>query len=483
MTINRNDDRREIKRLKQKAETYLAIIFAFVGLVAEILTVRLMLSSDEIPQEWHPLIWAITIFFPFSLGLWFLVKATSFPTRIRNRLSRIYLTQLTRDRYSTLVNSWVKYVKKGKNPNLWSIRAAIAKEYVIQEKDDLSGHGDLTNRGYTDDNLRDWARKGHPREGRPLIITNFLRYSQLVESLVNASLRGRKYKDTTVICITTLNMSLEKWFNFDDKAHCMNVQWDGYLEFLQNLLGKEHVILSRILLTHQRDKPASNSRIALRSADELSDELKSWIWLQKRDLQGRYNEPLPMDLRALTPKERREVFASLERDFPQHATALIAREQYYADRDRASYLIIPHSANINLPTDDIEGGFSILGEEFISRFHTKIKNSNHHHGYFAEVDPKIFIPIFTSPFPPPPSDLFYVGLVQPLREGDVDVDLKTLKNRIDPLFCIAARTDEAIHHVAYLSLLDEMHCPKNLQEIQTYLNDLIENCRPLKELM
>jgi hypothetical protein len=195
-----------------------------------------------------------------------------------------------------------------------------------------------------------------------------------------------------------------------------------------------------------------------------------------------YDGPLPLDLKAIKPPERQAIFNKLHSLFPNNNEIAI-RSTFYGDPDRSAYVIFPEGILESPPTNEIEGGFAALGREFVTRFQSRSKNGVGTHAYYSAVDPKDFMPVYNSPFPSPPSDLFYIGLVDSDLIGEDGNSLKALKQKATSLFYIAARTDEAVHHVAYLSLLDQDHCPKNFQEVENYLDSLVDKCEPLSSLL
>jgi hypothetical protein len=477
-----------VKFYKIMFELFVALIFAVLCYLAIDAYLQIEKHKEGISLAELRLYIVTIILLMVPVGLFFAVKLfMPFKFKFLVAAQRYYVSAQVRKNYYVLARGWGKYVTKGNFLSSWRIRRAVAQEYRQQEEDDLSGHGDLMNRGYSNEDLDRYYNTGQPREGRPLIITNFIRYSKLVEAVVRAALATRTNVDHTVLCITTLNMSLEKWFNFDETSHCIHSQWDQYLRFLERLVGRDNVILARILMVRPDDKP-SNNRINLKTRDELTTDLNSWIWLAKRHFAGNHDERLPFDLRPLTPEERSQIFGHISSIYADNAS-INERQNLYSDPDRSAYLILPGNTFDVPPEETYRGKFVRLGKVFADKFHTNMQGSDDSHAYYSLVDPEIFIPKFDTPNPPPPSDLFYVALIhsEPATRaesiGTEQMTLNALQENLEPLFCIAAKTDEALHHMAYLSLLDKTHSPKNFKLVTDYIDQLISGGQPLSTLM
>jgi hypothetical protein len=119
------------------------------------------------------------IFLIIAGGLWFLISfinITPLPKLLGTELKRFIVSWKTEKQFERLAFKWGEYAKQGHRRLIWQIRAALAREYVDQEINDLGGYGDLSHRRWVEEKIRSL----HP-EGRPFIITSFVRYSKMVK--------------------------------------------------------------------------------------------------------------------------------------------------------------------------------------------------------------------------------------------------------------------------------------------------------------
>jgi hypothetical protein len=472
MGIDNKRYREEVERHRNKAELYLAIILAIVALVAELLIFRLMLRTDEVPARWRPLVWAVLVFFLAAASLWFFVKVTSFPRWLRNQFTRFRLAFLTDWRYTKLARRWAQYVTHGSDPQVWRLRAALANQYAEQERDDLSGDGDLRHRRWKEPDL-----SRYNPEGRPLIITSFIRYSKMVKALVEAA---QKTKGQTILCVTTLSMTLEKWFNFDERMHCKHPEWEDYLSFLRaELRESNNVIFARILLVHEENK--SSRLVDLRPESELKRELDSWVWLTRPVT----DNPLGIASGSLMPvtlERGRSILEAVKNQFNKDSSncSVIKKIEDTLAAEKEPYIILPRTEFVGQPNYNQGGYFSRLGNEFIENFHMTMEGGGHH-AYYAPVDPNAYLPKYGGNNQPPyPLDLFFVALVESQNPEDLNTPDK-LKNSIrEPLFCLGAEMPKNDLYMVYLYLLDNYTNSKiNFPEIVKYVKGLLGKCQPL----
>lgn len=437
-----------------------------------------VLLHDE--REWVREMAKLSIALFGLFSIWYFASLTP----LSRWLSSIFLRHRfsywwTERTYLTLVDQWVRYVRQGRSVKMWRIRAALAEEYVSQEKTDLSGEGDLAHRHY--DKALIASLKP---EGRPLIITSFVRYSRMVEAMVNAAREGRTNKRDTVLCITTLSMPLEKWFNFDERSHCIHREWERYLDFLrkevQNPGEPKDIIIARILLVH-RGQP--HPTINLQSEEELRRELRSWIWLKNDDDDPDSISNRPAKLSHVKYPERMAILKALSQ-LPDVDQVLLESVRNRTTPKKTSYLILPETTFAANPPQLDQGEFRNMGRQFIRGFQTGKTNGNH--AYYARVEPDIYLPNWEGPnnLPPIPLDMFYVGLVKKDDEQVNRDDLQSLIEHSESLFCLGAEPPDRGLHMAYLYLIDpQKNSLVNFPQIERYLRNLIVDCVPLNELM
>jgi hypothetical protein len=441
-----------------------AQLYALSGLIAVSIIGYLLLYEGDVPS-WRYVIWSILISWLIITGWWFLDRLTNLPKRLRNKVVCFRLTDSAKKEWSHLVSRWLNYIRQGNEPHFWRIRAAIAKQYIEQEKLDLSGDGDIIFRKYH--LLPEEDRKHRNPEGRPLIFTSFVRYSGLVEAIVKTAVdHQHKHKNSIILCITTLSMGLEKWLNFDDQAHAIYPEWERYLQFLRTTFkGFPNTILARIMLV--RDPNRVNNRVNLRTIGELKNELRNWVWLTKKGPD--YPEfSAATVLEPVNSEKRISILERLRARFPQDSPQqnYIGELEQYTPHGRDSYLILPRDKFPVCPTDLVGGEFGELGKAFISTYHSR-KNTDGYHAYYSIVEPSDYIPDPTTDDPPYPLDLFYVAMVNPKGQPMVNADDLRQLNRT-PLFCLAARPDDELHMV-YLYLLDPEKCPRSFASIENYI--------------
>jgi hypothetical protein len=207
------------RRAKLIIDLFVALVLAGITFIAVEVYRSLEEHLDDPVRlerlEWFLVVLSIAI---IAVSFWLIVRAisaTPFPERLARKTLKFKFGNGTKRRYQNLVNLWAEYVTQGPDPLVWRIRTALAREYVAQEKDDLSGEADIVRRLWTDE-----KRKELNPEGRPLIITSFIRYSKLVKSMVQAVQESKERSNATILCVTTLSMPLGKWLNFDEKLNC-----------------------------------------------------------------------------------------------------------------------------------------------------------------------------------------------------------------------------------------------------------------------
>jgi hypothetical protein len=370
---------------------------------------------------------------------------------------------------------WQAYILYGLNRRIWRLRSAIQREYFEEEKLDLSGEADFNLQRDRDYRARADAKSAG--EGRPVIVTNFPRYSQLVEGVVNASVAtcGRNEK---VFCLTTLSIPLVKWFNFEDEGECVNAVWYKYLQFLESdLLRKQSkktwrwwrsdVVVARICMVHEKGEAPNDKRIRLISADDLRRDFVRPIWITRKEDMNSEGQEI---LKPLSPHERQLIYRDLKNCRPDLKDK--------SDEQRFAYLILPEPIGQEVPGFSVPGIFSPLGEEFTKRFHSEI-DFGHYHAYYAELPWRTFLPKYGD-LAPPPMDCFFVSIVPNTK----DKALVELTEEIvgGGVFCLAAVLDESLNMV-HLHLLDPRKTPKNFGRIQNHIRELTARARSLKELV
>lgn len=393
--------------------------------------------------------------------------------RRRRDIERKELANGGRNHFRQLANSWAEYVTYGPNPRVWRLRAALANQYAEQEGYDLSGAGDIRHRRWIDEE----KILAHKPEGRPLIITSFIRYSKMVKALVEAA---QETKGQTILCVTTLSMTLEKWFNFDETLHCMHPEWEVYLDFLRKELREvRDVIFARILLVHEKDK--FSKFVDLRSESDLKRELDSWVWLTRPAT----DDPRGVvggNLIPVTLEKGRSILEAVKGAFEtnREKSSAIAKIEDTLAADKQPYIILPKTEFAEKPAYNQGGYFSRLGDEFITNFHMTMEGGGHH-AYYAPVDPNIYLPTYGGNSQPPyPLDLFFVALVESQNPEDLSTPDK-LKNSIrEPLFCLGAEMPKNDLYMVYLYLLDNYKNSRiNFPEIVKYVKNLLGKCQPL----
>jgi len=431
------------------------------------------LDVHDVPLRLRVSAWAA---FGTSSSLFALFLFSKFcPRFFGTLLRRGWYSFCTAGQTIMITGCWLRYVIGGKNRRVWRFRSAIQKEYFEEEKLDVTGQADLHSRGF---DLEELQQKGEKREGRPLIVTNFVRYSKLVRATVEAARGVRSRKESQmVLCVTTLNMTLNQWFNFNVTERCIHPRWVEYLDYLETrLVPREDVGIARILLVHKSGEPPKDKRIQLRSFEDLKNEVKSFIWLSKvlDKKTGEYEDCLL----PLTKHQRQALIGKLKAGNPGKATQIADLESKMVS-DYLSYFILPSASFSTPPTIDHEGKFGQVGEEFINRFHS-FRESTNHHAYYAHVDWKRYQVERKRDTAQLPHDFFYVGLVDKDRgTGKLPIQLKDAA--IDGLFCLAARPDEKLNMV-YLHLLDPDATPKHFKHIENYVNELFRTAHPLSNV-
>jgi hypothetical protein len=464
-----------LRSLRDKLELYQAILFAIVGLLAEVI-VGYILHQHDVPAKWRMVLLTIFALPPIIITWWFLTRLTTVHVRFANKVarSRIAIFDTAKD-WSKLVIKWSRYVGQGTNPSFSQIRSAIGKQYLEQELLDLSGEGDLIHRKYH--LLPDEERRSRNPEGRPLIFTSFVRYSALVEAMVKTALAQRPAsEDSMIMCVTTLSMGLQKWFNFDDKAHSVYKEWEDYLKFLRsNLKSLPNVLLSRFLLV--REPNIINTRVNLRPINELDEELRNWVWLTKKGPD--YHEFSAANvLEPISAERRLHILSDLKDRYAAGSVEFqcLTQLKSITTPNRDSYLILPRTQFAQCPSGIDGGEFVEVGQAFISAYHTR-KSDGSYHAYYSVVEPSDYVPDPSTDDAPYPLDLFYVAMISsPNGKRPESDDLARLPRT--PLFCLAARPDEELHMV-YLHLLDPQRCPRNFKEIEQYITRRLQTPRPL----
>lgn len=458
-------------------ETYRSYFYALFGLIVVII-IGLLLREPGVPPWLRYVIGSILVFWLVVTGWWFLDKLTKLPERVRHKVVRLKLTDSAKKEWLGLVSSWLNYIRQGNEPHFWRIRAAIAKQYIEQEKLDLSGKGDIILRKFH--LLSEEDRKHRHPEGRPLIFTSFVRYSGLVEAMIKTAVdHQRKHKNSIILCVTTLSMGLEKWLNFDDQAHAIYPEWEKYLQFLRTTFkGLPNTILARIVLVRDLNRP--NSRVNLRTISELNSELRNWVWLTKKG-PDYHDFSAATVLEPVNSEKRISILERLKTQFSQNSPQqkFISELEQYTPHGRDSYLILPRDNFPARPAGMVGGEFVELGKAFISTYHSK-KNADDYHAYYSIVEPNDYVPDPATDDPPYPLDLFYIAMVYPDGQPTTNMeDLRKLNRR--PLFCLAARPDEELHMV-YLHLLDPEKCPRSFASIENYITTKLNDHQPLATL-
>ena len=431
-------------------------------------------TSDVISKRVALLLVALAFVMAGIITLYFLLGIFDIKGFIRKGAIRFYFARSAKRPYSQLVRRWMKFIQNGPDPRIWRIRSAIAKEYIEQERCDLSGAGDLKNRRWNEDDIKEYVP-----EGRPLVITSFVRYSQLVKALVGAAARSRQDKRSTIVCVTTLSISLEKWFNFDERYNCINPDWETYLTFLRSEVKKApttKVIVVRILLV--KGPSAKDPYGLLRSEPELRDDLGRWIWLTREGDNPDPQSQKPAELMPTASAAKVLLFERLK--------ALPGVDKGVLDRlasatlNNASYVILPRESIPDSQVRQYNGEFAKLGDQFIKYFHT-LRPDGGHHAYYAVVDPGKFTPDWGVNTAPVPVDIFYVGLLD--GDGGAIDDPAGAADRITPLFCLGARPPDQHVQTVYLYLFDPYKCHAHFQGIHKHVKELLGHAQPLHELM
>jgi hypothetical protein len=449
-----------------------AAAIAFVGFFYD----RYILGPDRLSRWVAVMLIFIGVCTFVSIGLYFLNRVFDIKASTVRALVRGSLARGVRREYSRLVQQWMKFIQHGPDSHIWRIRSALAKEYIAQEMRDLSGAGDLDNRRWTPERLAT-----HAPEGRPLVITSFVRYSQMVKALVSAAADTTRHKRSTIVCVTTLSISLEKWFNFDDRYGCINPDWDAYLSFLQSEVNRApttKTIIARVLLV--KEPTARDSRDLLRAEDKVRADLKKWIWVTLEEDNPDSTSQKSPELKAVAFSERATILEKVKA-LPGVNGGSVDRLAQATLEDNKSYVILPRDAFPECPPVHHKGRFSSLGDEFIRCFHTE-RPDGEHHAYYAFVDPeKKFVSTWDHNTASVPVDIFYVGLLE--SDGEVGEDLCKMSDRITPLFCLGARPPDQHVQTIYLYLLDLYRCPAHFEGVRKYVTELLGRARPLRELM
>jgi len=354
----------------------------------------------------------VALFLGLAATVWVLERTGGIPSLIVRESRRVVVIIRSLKSCSRLLLPWAIYSKNGRIHQIWKLRGAIRAEYIEEEFRDISGMADLATRH---PDVKHGFRN-HDHEGRPLIVTTFTRYAQLVESLVSSAQRApTKSSAPKVVCLTTLSLPLTKWFNFDSFRNCIHQEWQRYLEFVEQLSQNERVVLARILLIHEQEKPPDDRRIRLRSKAALTQELNYRVWLTRpgEDLSDR---ELGLKLRPI-PKirlydqnswSREELFHVLTAALPTKTDELASILER-SDSHRSAYVLLDEALAIDNAQTDPHGEFGILGAEFAQRFHSA-DGCGGFHAYYAETDPILHTPFHGTKLAAIPTDFFFVGL-------------------------------------------------------------------------
>lgn len=427
----------------------------------------------------------VVVLIALAYGAWLLfAKLPPKRAKAAKERRRGDIRRKTQVRHQALSDAWTDFVGRGPDEDMWRIRDAVARQYVEQELSDLEGRTDLAIRDWTEDELMHCDSLGTPIERRPVIVTNFLRYSGLVKAAVGSARHEDTGRHARVLCVTTITMPLTKWFNFrrQESAH---PEWNKYLDFLRTLV-RDHaeVILVRVILVRAdrlsgAEKKWSGPLSRIKTEDDLRAEAGNWIW-RKMTHQGlaleggsRYaSTPLNRADREVHIRELRE------QNLGEKARAYLARLE---EEESDAFLILNQDDFKTRPADYQMGQYERLGVAFAKEFHTHA-NNEHYHAYYSVIDPDVFVPDPDSRFPPPPTDLFYVAKLDSIPVGkQPNIELiRDLKRK--GLFCLAAKPDEELNMV-YLSLVDPQECPENFANvIEPHVDSLLKSAVPLQSL-
>jgi len=470
----------------------LAVVFAVLWGFADAVSSSLKNEPEALSVRTRVFLLFLARIGLFATGLG-LLRVSGFPWPSPVRWSVSLSNRLkTEWRNLRLLSAWSEFVGKGRVAHLYRIRAAIAKAYFSQELDDLSGEADSLSRTWSREARKNWeaAHPGEKVESRPIVVTNFIRYVQLVRGMLEGGRRAlqrsrhSKRRTRRVICITATPMGLTKWLNFDARSNSHPV-WESYLTFLrQSVVPSSDFILARIVLVQSDGNPQEGP---IRHRAKLAEDMQQLVW---EDLNEAAN-PVDHHLVPIGPSGWRD-FQGVWPDAAPYPKALKG--------DRAAYIIVDPTKLEAGRVEEVRraGRFRKLGDAFIHRFHSAFVADGHlpseearRHAYYAVVDPDHYNPNKENAIPPNPMDFFYVGFIDVPDSGastntsSVDAtprfdDLAELP--CEGLFCLAGRADSTLSMVS-VSLVDPERCPTIFAEINEYVRKLLRGCHPLSELM
>jgi hypothetical protein len=437
-------------------------------------------DPQKLPVEWYLPAWIIFLFTEVAAFI-FILSKTPILRWLIGQGKRCSIATGAALTVALLIPRWIRYVTKGASIGAWKIRYAVAKEYLHEERLDLDGKADLASR-------KQDGKGGS--ESRPLLVTNFVRYSKLVEAVVNAATNAHSgQRKRVILCVTTLNMRLEKWFNFDEESRCSHDDWQAYLEFLQkNIVPRSDFILARVLLVRKVGSPSGSERIKLQSLDDLRNELKNYIWLSKTGSDTTSGTaPLKLVPLAWRPdplgyEPRQNVFKQLNEEFDSRAdlkTELNALSKR-SDKNRRAYVILPSTLFSAPPSSNSGGEFKRLGDEFMTRFHTRAGLLSYY-AYYKEVDPVRYLPVLDSDTAHLPLDFYYVGVIEDRTTEEISPSLLSSVDHRG-LFCLAATPDENLN-MTYLYLVDPERSPNHFKEIEKYVKELLTDPQFISSLL
>lgn len=469
--------------MNKRTEWFIHIFVAAVLAVAAYYAFEILEALRAHPATLDPnsLVWAVRLIVASAviIALWFLVSLfniTPLPKIFRTIFMRLATSRRTSRYYRRLVNAWSGYITFGDSEDLWWVREALCEEYTDQEVMDLSGEGDLLHRRWTKEK-RDELKP----EGRPLIITSFVRYSRLVEAMVKTVQRNAiPRKKKSIICITTLEMPLDKWFNFDERFNCIHPEWEGYLSFLnKEIFGEPDVVFVRVLLT--ANEVSTNPLVKLQTLPELRSQLNSWTWVSNDGDDPDATSHRPPKLTPISYPQRIEILQGL-RGSNGVDSELIDTAIRGTANGKTSYLILPEEA-INEDIDLPGGAFRRLGREFINMYHSR-NVGDERHAYYAFPPLTEFLPNWNdnNNLPPMPLDIFFVGVV----DDSVELtDLSNLREHLKPVFCLGSQSQAGMnyHYMSRIYLVDPAKQPLNFPDMERYVYQMLDNCRPLSELV